>query len=147
MAANKQYADALKVLEVLEKEYLDSGRYLTYGKLCEIMGYKPIDYARHIGQVCSLIDAACFWARLPFLSLEKVRLEGGDYNPESFSGPWSLGKGVLIENAKSHAWVSEDMDRIRGKLLRDMREEAAKLHWERIYSFGEAALDKAKSLI
>jgi hypothetical protein len=147
MAAGKQYADALKALEVLEKDYLDAGRYLTYGALCEAVGYKPLEHARHIGQVCSLIDAACFWARLPFLSLEKVRLEGGGYNPDSFSGAWSQDKEVLIGNAKNHAWIAEDIDKVRGRLLKDMREEAAKLQWEKIYSHGNAALDKARTLV
>lgn len=59
MAADKQYADALRTLEFIERGFLSSGKFTTYGAVCTALGYRPSQYARHVGQVCSLIDAAC----------------------------------------------------------------------------------------
>lgn len=60
MAADIQYADASKALEILERNFLPIGECTTYGALCVAIGYRPADYAKHVGQVCSLIDAACY---------------------------------------------------------------------------------------
>jgi len=85
MAAEKQYSDAKQALDLIEREALPPGKYLTYGRLADLLGYEASKYARHFGQVCSLIDSACYWAKLPMLSLEKIRMDSGGYNPDSLS--------------------------------------------------------------
>src|SRR5687767_15358974 len=111
MAAEKQYSDAKRALDVIGRETLSPGKYITYGKLAELLGYEVLKYARHIGQVCSLIDAACYWAKLPMLSLEKVRMDSGDYNPDSFSGHFTPVKDQLVANAAAHQWNEDDIKR------------------------------------
>jgi hypothetical protein len=144
MSADKQYSDARQALDLIEREVLSPGKYLTYGNLADKLGYDAGDYGRHIGQVCSLIDAACYWARLPMLSLEKVRLDGGDYNPASFSGAYDAVKGSLIANASSRGWSSDDIIKIK-KSLTHMNDEGAIKQWERIESFGQKGLDRISS--
>ena len=144
MAADKQYADALKTLQLIEGRLLPPGKFVSYGDVCEALGYQRSKHARHVGQVCSLIDAACFWAKLPFLSAEKVRTEAGEYNPESFAGMWGPHKQALIENASAHVWTSEDIAKIRS-VLNHINGEGALAQWERIERFGQAGIDRALS--
>lgn len=144
MAADKQYADARKALELIESRLLAPGKFVSYGDVCEALGYERSKHARHVGQVCSLIDAACFWAKLPLLSAEKVRTDTGEYNPESFSGIWEPHKQALIENASAHAWTVGDIAKIRS-VLNHINGEGALLQWERIEGFGQAGIDRALS--
>src|SRR6188508_1587146 len=109
MAADKQYADAKQALLIIQQNALEPGTYLTYGSLALALGYQPATHARHIGQVCSLIDAACYWMKLPSLSVEKVRLDDGSYNPDSFSGDWAPVKKQLIANSADRQWLAEDV--------------------------------------
>ena len=142
--ADKQYSDARSALDLIEREVLAPGKYLSYGKLVDLLGYNASDYGRHIGQVCSLIDSACYWAKLPMLSLEKVRLEGGNYNPESFSGAYEPIKDQLIANASAREWSADDINRIKMSLTH-MNNEGAIKQWERIDSFGQRGLDRISS--
>ena len=145
MAAEKQYSDAKRVLELIQREALSAGTFLTYGKVARLLGHDVLKYARHVGQVCSLIDAACYWAKLPMLSLEKVRMDNGDYNPDSFQGSLAEAKTRLIQNASAHAWTTEDIKRITHSLDAHMSMEAASLQWQRIVSFGRAGVDRITS--
>lgn len=144
MAADKQYSDARQALDLIEREVLAKGEYLTYGKLADLLGYDAAKYGRHFGQVCSLIDAACYWAKLPMLSLEKIRLDSGEYNADSTSGYEATVSKLIIANSRSHVWTSDDINRIR-KSLTHMNDESALLQWERIESFGQAGLDRLTS--
>lgn len=143
--ADKQYQDALKALRVIERECLPAGKYLTYGSLAKELEHAPSKYARHVGQVCSLIDAACYWARLPMLSLEKVRMDDGAYNPDSVGGEFAPVKAQLIENAAKHPWSSEDIARIQRTLGSHMNGEGAVKHWKKISGFGEAGVKRLAS--
>jgi hypothetical protein len=144
VAADKQFADARKALELIESRLLAPGKFVSYGDVCEGLGYERSKHARHVGQVCSLIDAACFWAKLPFLSAEKVRTDIGEYNPDSFSGIWEPYRQALIENASTHVWTMADIGKIRS-VLNHMNGEGALMQWERIEGFGQAGIDRALS--
>ena len=142
MAADIQYPDALKALDHIESAFLPPGKFTTYGEVCEALGYKPPTHARHVGQVCSLIDSTCFWAKLPFLSAEKVRSENGQHNLASFSGNWESFKDTLIKISASHEWTSKDIGVIRA-MLNHMNGEGALSQWERIEGFGRKAQERA----
>lgn len=144
MSADKQYSDARQALDQIEREVLAQGEFLTYGKLADLLGYDAAKYRRHFGQVCSLIDAACCWAKLPMLSLEKIRLDSGKYNTDSTSGYEAHVSKLLIANSRSHEWTSDDIKRIK-KALTHMNDESALLQWKRIESFGQAGLDRLTS--
>jgi len=146
MSADKQYADALNMLKIIEDSLLATGTTTTYGAICSALGYKPLTHARHVGQVCSLVDAACYWARLPFLSLEKIRMDDGQHNPNSFAGNWDGVKDKLIENAARHSWTTDDIGRIR-KMLNSVNGEGAVLQWKRINDFGDAGRERAVSYL
>jgi len=145
MSADKQYADAKKALDIIEREFLSAGKRLTYGELAYCLDHEPSKYARHIGQVCSLIDAACYWTKLPMLSLEKIRMDNGEHNPDSFSKMFRAVKDQLITNAETHQWAAEDIQRIKHSLDSHMNGESALLQWKRISSFGQAGLDRIAS--
>ena len=142
--ADKQYSDAKQALDLIEREALAPGKYLTYGRLADLLGYDGSKYARHFGQVCSLIDSACYWAKLPMLSLEKIRMENGDYNPDSFGGAFAGVKSQLIANTAARQWSAEDIKRIKQSLTH-MNDEGAVAQWRRIESFGQAGLDRITS--
>ncbi|MDX2221059.1 MAG: hypothetical protein SF172_18740 [Burkholderiales bacterium] len=142
MSADTQYADAHRVLSLLEQTCLAPNQMTTYGSLCIALGYKGETHARHVGQVCSLIDAACFFAQLPFLSLEKVRRDDGEHNPDSFQKDWAPARKALIQNAQGRAWSVEDVAKIR-RNLHNMNGESALLQWKRIEGFGQKGIDRA----
>jgi len=144
MSADKQYSDARQALDLIEREVLAEGQYLTYGRLADLLGKDATKYARHFGQVCSLIDSACYWAKLPMLSLEKIRLNNGDYNPDSFGGHHAPVRNQLIVNAHAHQWTAGDLKRIKNSLTH-MNGESALLQWKRIDSFGQTGLDRIES--
>lgn len=142
MAADKQYAGAFAAIKYLEQNFLPDGQFTTYGAVCEALHYKPSQHARNVGQVCSVIDAAWFWAKLPFLSLEKVRNDDGQYNPDSFAGDWESIKATLIENSSRHAWSATDIGSIGAKLTH-MNGEGAIAQWTQIVAFGQKGRDRA----
>jgi hypothetical protein len=145
MSAEKQYVDAKKALDIIEREVLSRGQHLTYGGVAEHLGQKPGKYARHIGQVCSLIDSACYWTKLPMLSLEKIRMNNGEHNPDSFGDAFRAVKDRLIANAETHDWIPDDIRRIKRSLDSHMHGESALLQWQHIGSFGQAGLDRITS--
>ena len=147
MAAEKQFADAQRALDVIEVHALAHGQFLTYGRLAQLLGYKAVDHARHVGQVCSLIDAACYWARLPMLALEKIRKENGERNPESFQNEFKGVKQILVQNAEARQWSSEDLRNVSRTLHEHMHGEGATLQWKRIAAFGQGGLDRLSQYV
>ncbi len=145
MPADRQYEDALRSLRIIEKVALPRGQYLTYGSLAGHLGYEPSKFGRHIGQVCSLIDAACYWAKLPMLSLEKVRLDSGEHNPDSTLGEYLPVKDLLIANASGHEWTAADIARLINMLTSHMGNDGAVLQWKRISRFGDAGVNRLVS--
>jgi hypothetical protein len=143
MAAEKQYSLAKRALDIIGREALAPGKYITYGRFAELLGYDRKS-AKPVGQVCSLVDAACYWAKLPMLSLEKVRMDSGDYNPKSFSDLFSPVESQLIANASARLWTEDDIKRIK-HYLEHMNMEGAIQQWERIESFGQEGLDRIAS--
>jgi hypothetical protein len=59
MAANIQHADALKLVQHLEKRMLaDPAHLMTYSDAAGVLDRNPTTDGRHIGQVTSRIGAA-----------------------------------------------------------------------------------------
>lgn len=148
MAANIQHADALKLVESLEKNILqDPSYHMTYSDAAAVLGRNPTNDGRHIGQVTSRIDAACFYAKTPFLAMHRVReTYGGKINPRSFSGdPWRSHIDALIARAEAHAWSVEDFKNIK-RALQSIGDDAATLLWRRIDEFGGKGVQKALGL-
>ena len=86
MSADIQHADALKLVMHMERRILEEPGYLmTYSDAAGVLERNPTNDGRHIGQVTSRIDAACFYARTPFLAMHRVReTYGTTINPRSF---------------------------------------------------------------
>jgi len=145
MSVGKQYVDAKKALDIIEREVLSQGQHLTYGGVAEYLGQKPGKNIRHIGQVCSLIDSACYWTKLPMLSLEKIRMNNGEHDPDSFADAFRSVKERLVANAEKHDWTPDDIRRIKRSLDSHMHGESALLQWQHIGSFGKAGLDRIVS--
>ena len=145
MAANVQHADALKLVDNLEKNILQVPDYhMTYSDAAAVLGRNPTSDGRHIGQVTSRIDAACFYAKTPFLAMHRVReTYGGKINPRSFSGDlWRSHIPALITRAEAHAWSVEDFKNIK-RALQSIGAAAATLQWKRIDQFGEKGVQMA----
>ena len=145
MAAMIQHADALSLIAHLEKQILaDQTFHMTYSDAAVVLKRDPATDSRHVGQVTSRIDAACFYAKLPFLAMHRVRQTYGDtINPRSFQGDlWRPHISQLIARAEAHVWGPEDFGRIR-RSLNGLVDEAAKLLWKRIDDFGDKGVQKA----
>ena len=145
MAANVQHADALTLVEHLEKHILQEPDYhMTYSDAAAVLGRNAARDGRHIGQVTSRIDAACFYAKTPFLAMHRVReTYGGNINPRSFGGDlWSPHTTALIARAEAHYWSVDDFKNIK-RALQSLGDDAATLQWKRIEQFGEKGVQKA----
>ncbi len=145
MAANIQHADALQIVLHLEERVLADPRYtMSYSDAAQVLGRNPTSDGRHIGQVTSRIDAACFYAKTPFLAMHRVReTEGGKINPRSFQGDfWRPYIPDFIARAEQHVWTAGDFKNIK-RALHSLGDDAATLQWQRIERHGEKAIEKA----
>lgn len=149
MAATVQHADAVALVEHLEKHILqDPGFHMTYSDAAAVLGRNPSSDGRHIGQVTSRIDAACFYARTPFLAMHRVReTYGGAINPRSFGGDlWRPHISALLARAEAHLWTRADFGNVK-RQLQSLGDDAATLQWKRIDGFGEKGVQKALGLL
>jgi hypothetical protein len=145
MAADVQHADALKLVGHLETMILgDPACHMSYSDAAAVLGRSPAKDGRHIGQVTSRIDAACFYAKTPFLAMHRVReTHGGTINPRSFQDDlWRSHTSGLVARAESHAWSAEDFKNIK-RALHSLGDDAATLQWKRIEQFGKKGVNQA----
>ena len=148
MAANVQHADAIRLVQNLEEQILkDPDYHMSYSDAAVVLGRKAASDGRHIGQVTSRIDAACFYAKTPFLAMHRVReTHGGKINPQSFTGAlWRPHTATFVARAESHIWRAEDFKNIK-TALHSLGDDAATLQWQKIERFGEKGVQKALGL-
>jgi len=145
LAALVQHADALMLIDHLEARILaNPAFYMSYSDAAAVLQRSSAKNGRHIGQVTSRIDAACFYAKTPFLAMHRVRQTHGDkINPRSFQGAlWQSYSLGLVARADSHTWSAGDFVSIK-RALRSLGDDAANLLWERIEQFGQKAVIQA----
>ncbi len=147
MPADIQHADAVALLAQLEAKILaDPAFHMTYSEAAAALGRTGKD-GRHIGQVTSRIDAACFYAKTPFLAMHRVReTYGGGINPRSFqTALWQAHTAGLVARAEAHAWTEADFKNIR-RHLQNLGDDSAALQWKRIELFGQKGVNQALGL-
>jgi hypothetical protein len=93
-----------------------------------------------------LIDAACFWAKLPFLAIGFVRHDDGSVNLASYSdgryGQWHAHREPLLEGCLSYPWTRDHIEKIR-RVLHDLP-DGATTAWDQIaHRFGDSAITMA----
>lgn len=88
------------------------------------------DYSRHMGQVCSRIDAAAFVTGWPMLSVHMVRKANGDVNHDSFSmRDWPAWHDEVIAITTTHKWTVQQVDEILRE-LDGLPRNSAQLIWK-----------------
>lgn len=145
MATAVQHADSVMIVEHLEKHLLqDPAYHMTYSDAAAVLGRNAASDGRHIGQVTSRIDAACFYAKTPFLAMHRVReTYGGKINPRSFGGDlWHPHTSALVARAEAHLWSIADFENIK-RALQSLGDDAATLQWKRIERFGVKGVQMA----
>lgn len=148
MAAVIQHADAIALLAHLEANVLAEPEFhMTYSDAAVAVGRSPKDAGRHIGQVTSRIDAACFYAKTPFLAMHRVRETYGEgINPRSFQTQlWQAHSAGLVARAEGHTWTTDDFKNIR-RHLQNLDGDSATLQWEHIEQFGQNGVNQALGL-
>ena len=122
----------------------DPNYLMTYSDAAAVLNRHPATDGRHIGQVTSRIDAACFYAETPFLAMHRVReTEGGKINPRSFQGDfWRPYIPEFIARAERHVWSADDFKKIK-RSLHSLGDDAAMLQWQKIERHGERAIQRA----
>lgn len=148
MAADIQHADAVALLAHLEAKILaDSSFHMAYSDAAVAVGREPTNAGRHIGQVTSRIDAACLYAKAPFLAMHRVRETYGEgINPRSFQTQrWQAHTAGLVARAEAHTWSADDFKSIR-RHLQGLGDDSAALQWKRIEQFGQKGVNQALGL-
>jgi hypothetical protein len=148
VAADIQHADAVALLAHLEAKILaDPSFHMTYSDAAVAVGREPTNAGRHIGQVTSRIDAACFYAKTPFLAMHRVReTYGQGINPRSFQTElWQAHTAGLVARAEAHVWTAEDFKGIK-RHLQGLGDDSAALQWKRIEQFGQKGVNQALGL-
>jgi len=148
VAADIQHADALALLAHLEAKILADPTFnMTYSDAAVAVGRTATNAGRHIGQVTSRIDAACFYAKTPFLAMHRVRETYGEgINPRSFQTQlWQAHTAGLVTRAEVHAWAADDFKSIR-RHLQGLGDDSAALQWKRIEQFGQKGVNQALGL-
>lgn len=106
-----------------------------YGTAAELLGLNGADHTRIMGQVCSRIDAASFYAGWPMLALHMVRKPDGQLNPESFGSDWNRDRDEIVKAATSHPWTVPQVDDVIHQ-LRGLPSDGAKAIWDGIVKRG-----------
>jgi hypothetical protein len=108
-----QHAHARHLLQVIRKIVQDEGPpILGYVLAAEMIGLNGENYGRHMGQVCSRVDAASFIAGYPMLALQMVRTADGAINPNSFGESWGRWAAEIHAKAASHKWDVPQVDEV-----------------------------------
>jgi hypothetical protein len=145
VAVPRESENAARVLEILERRMqVDRGARTTFSELAAEFGQTPKAYGRHLGQVASRIDAACWSAGLPLLGAFRIRLSDGSLNTKALAEPnWMIQRHALAQREASHDWNTDDFRRLR-QALDQLPPKGASLIWHDILErLGEEALRRA----
>jgi hypothetical protein len=141
---------AAKMLDLLEQHILAGGGPISgYTKIAEDIGWKGgSDFGQAVGQVTSLLDYACFIARLPALPAWYVRQADGSVNPNMWGqDAWLPHENTIMDAAARHQWAKEDFAKVR-KMLHGLPNCGAQALWrsasERGTAWVEYQLNKAQ---
>ncbi len=93
-----------------------------------LIGRNPKTSSRHMGQVTSRIDAACFEARLPMLATHMVRKPDGSFNPDMFQDEWAEFRDEIQSVAENHKWTEEERNSVM-KALAALPDNSSKIIW------------------
>lgn len=146
MPAYQQYHDAPMVIDFLQQLIRQDQRATTtYSEVAQEALDRPTSHGKHVGQVCSLLDAVCFTARLPLLFSYRVMMTNGQLNAGVADGLWVPANARLQLNVDEHAWIDQDFARMRDTLIGLEREgmRSARIEWQAINKRGQAAVDDA----
>lgn len=114
---SQEHIHARQLLKVIRDRIAnDEGPIHGYAVAGVLIGLNEHDYARHMGQVTSRIDAASFIAGWPMLAVHMVRKPDGEVNPASFSKEWSAWNAECKQITTTHKWTVEQVDEVIGKL-------------------------------
>ena len=129
------------------KVLTDPAFHMTYSEAAVAVGRVATNAGRHIGQVTSRIDAACFYAKTPFIAMHRVRETYGEgINPRSFQTElWRAHTAGLVARAEAHTWTAEDFKNITRYIL-NLGDDSAALQWKRIEQFGQKGVNQALGL-
>jgi hypothetical protein len=145
VAVPRESENAARVLEILERRMeIDGNARTTFSELAAEFGQTPKSYGRHLGQVASRIDAACWTAGLPLLGAFRIRLSDGSLNTKALAEPnWALRRQALAQREAMHDWNADDFRRVR-QALNQLPPKGASLIWHDILErLGEEALRRA----
>lgn len=146
LPAHPQYHDAPMVIDFLQQLILqDQKATTTYSEVAQGALNRPTSHGTHVGQVCSLLDAVCFTARLPFLFSYHVMMTNRQLNTGGADGLWVPANAQLQLNVDEDAWIDQDFARMRDPLIGLMDEgmPSASVVWQAINLHGQAAVDDA----
>ena len=117
----------------------------TYSEVAQEALDRPTSHGKHVGQVCSLLDAVCFTARLPLLFSYRVMMTNGQLNAGVADGLWVPANARLQLNVDEHAWIDQDFATMRDTLfgLERVGMPSARVEWQAINERGQAAVDDA----
>jgi hypothetical protein len=145
VAVPRESENAARVLEILERRMqVDRNARTTFSELAAEFGQTPKSYGRHLGQVASRIDAACWSAGLPLLGAFRIRLSDGSLNAKALAEPnWALRRQALAQREAMHDWNADDFRCVR-QALNQLPPKGASLIWHDILErLGEEALRRA----
>ncbi len=123
MTGSLEAERATELLTALRKHILNGGGLIIgYIAAAEMIGLDG-DYCRHLGQVVSRIDRACFDAGLPMLTLHWIRSPDGNINGEAFNGSvtgvsklWVPFNQEILDTAANFQWSATYFDLVQSSL-------------------------------
>jgi hypothetical protein len=145
--AAKEIDESRRLLSLFEEVIANGDRTgpWNHAELARYLG-RPPSHGVFVGQCVSRIDAACFAAKLPALSLGWVVNANQKMNPEASKGPlWGPVALQLAENSRKHVWTRKDFDRVK-VAFNKLPEFSARTYWKGIeQSLGQKAVEDALS--
>jgi hypothetical protein len=114
----------MKVLIARSEQGL--GPILGYDVAGELIGAKA--NPRHMGQVCSLVDLACFYAGYPMLALNGVRTKSGEIHEHLLT--YASAESIEVAIAMQSKWNVNHLPKLFGG-LRQVK-AGAKTGWREV---------------
>jgi hypothetical protein len=123
--STKQHSDAISLFRVFRALEAPLEGYNVAAASIGLSG----NHSRHVGQVCSRIDYACFIAGLPMLSVNLVRKNDGSVNEASFAKLcWHSTKDEVVNTSIAHEWTDHQFDSAF-RFLIDLPQDCARVLW------------------
>ena len=123
----KRNLKAVDLVKAIQQHGVITG-YAVAGRLAGEENAQAQDW----GQVCSLLEYACFISGLPALAVQYVRTIDGEVTEKAFQDVFSNYKDEIVALAQSFVWTNAHFAKLTKTLLTDCADINPRSAWDEV---------------